>query len=152
MIDFKKTFLLILPIRLRKANLLLAILNSVGSVLNSLFVKYKSWLQVKHYEISITPQVCSIERMLNDEYDREHIRKYLSEPSRLTTNFFYRETDNKDWYLVNGKYITDDTRFNYPYDFIINIPLDIIIEKERLTALVNKYKLLGKTYRIIRHG
>lgn len=137
-----------LPIRLRKAKLLLAILNSVGSVLNSLFIDFKTWLRDRYYDLSITPQVCFIEKLLNDEFDRDLRRIYISEPARLTTNFFYRETDGKNWYFGNDKFFADDTRFNYPYDFIINLPTEIIINKERLTALVNKYKLLGKTYRL----
>ena len=148
MIDFKKTFLLILLTKIRKAKLLLTVLNSAGTVLNSLFADFKSWLKDKHYEINITPQVCYIEKMLNDEFDTTSRRIYISEAARLQTNFLYRETDGKNWYFGAGKFFVDDTRFKYPYDFVINIPIGLIINKERLTALVNKYKLLGKTYRL----
>lgn len=148
MIDFKNTFISFLLIKLRAAKNLLAFFNCVGDVLNSLMFNYKSWLRDRHYEISITPQVCYIEKMLNDEFDRTQRRIYISEPARLQTNYFYRETDGKNWYFGSGKFFADDTRFKYPYDFIINMPIGLMINKERLTALVNKYKLLGKTYRL----
>lgn len=149
MIDFKRTFQLTLPIRLRNAKLLLAFLGCSGAVLNGLMINYKSWLKDKHYEIGITPQVCFLEKMLNDEFDKDDRRIYISEPARLTTNFLYRETDGKNWYFGSGEYFADDTRFNYPYDFIINLPAGIIVNIERLNALVNKYRLLGKTYRLL---
>lgn len=149
MIDFKKTFLLKTLTQLRGAKILVAWLNSAGAVFNSLYIDWVAWLKDRYYEISITPQVCYIEKMLNDEFDKQQRRIYISEPARLTTNFFYRETDGKNWYFGSGKFFVDDTRFNYPYDFIINLPSGIIINSERLNALVNRYKLLGKTYRLL---
>ena len=146
MIDFKKTFLLLLPIRLRSVSLLMAFLNSSGSLLNAFFMSWLSWIRDRRYEMGITPQVCYIEKMLNDEFDKEHRRIYISEPEVLVARFFYISTDDKNWSFDGDVFFADNTRFNYPYDFIINLPTDVLINKERLIALVNKYKLLGKTY------
>ena len=148
-IDFKRVFLLLLPIRLRNGNLLIALLDSIGSVLNVYFLAFTSWLSRKKYELAITPQVCYLERLVNDEFDNVLRRIYISEPSRLDTQYFYRNTDNRNWYFVTGKFYVDDTRFGYAYDFIINIPVGLVYNANQMKALINNYKLCGKTYKII---
>ncbi|MBP1630877.1 MAG: uncharacterized protein H6Q15_1770 [Bacteroidetes bacterium] len=146
-IDFKKLFIQLLHPRLRRAKLLISITDSIGSVLNAWKADFDTWISKTRYEIGITPQVCYLEKVLNDTFDSSLRRITISEPARVPTQYMYRKTDLKDFYFENT-YFIDDSRFGYIYDFYVNIPIGLIYSNARLINIVNKYKLAGKTFLI----
>lgn len=147
-IDFKKVFLLLLPIKLRSAWLLITFFDSLGTILGTYWTAFIAWFGVKKYQISITPQVCRLEAVLNDTFDPVNRGIYIDEPVRIPTQYFYRKTDLKDWYLDDGKFIINDTRYGYLYDFAVNVPSAVVFDLERMKGLVSQYKLIGKIFKI----
>ena len=98
-------------------------------------------------ELKITPQVWSIEKMLNDRFDMSQRRIYLSETPRLRGNFYFRPTDNKPWFHLDTFYISE-RRLGFANDFIVNCPAHLRAQEDRIIATINQYKLISKQFTI----
>lgn len=66
-----------------------AFLRAIGTVLNSLKLTFEIWYSRIKYDLSVTPQVWSLERMLNDEYDRVSRRIRIEERQAHKGWFFF---------------------------------------------------------------
>jgi len=98
-------------------------------------------------ELVITPQVWSLEKMLNDRFDMTQRRIFISETQRTRGNFYFRPTDLKNWYHLNTFYI-QERRLGFANDFIINCPLHLQAQHDRIRATVDKYRLINKQFSI----
>jgi hypothetical protein len=107
------------------------------------------------YKISITPQVCYLEKMLNDRYDSilRRIRvidgvqkelKYIYVRAELKPIYIYRKSEGKPpkYFYLKGE--TSDESF----DFLVTVPVAISFNLNEMRSLLNTYKLAGKYYSI----
>nr|DAN72002.1 MAG TPA: hypothetical protein [Caudoviricetes sp.] len=126
-----------------------AILVALGTVLNNtlngLEVVFGKW----HYNLTITPQVCFLEKMLNDEYDQVQRRIYIEEMGSTQGYFFFRDTDPT--YLkfhFDKAFFIKDTRYGVATGFTVVLPTDIQAS-DRMRALIDRYKLISINYTIV---
>ena len=116
-----------------------SILSAFGSILNEILSK------------SITPQVCFLEKMLNDKYDKEQRRIRIEDPEVIEGRFFFPHTDTPDKKFYFGKkaYFVKDTRYNNTdLRFIVVLPVSIEATDE-MRALIDRYKLASVSYWIV---
>src|SRR5438128_2620012 len=86
------------PVELRVAKTiawLLALIRPVVTLYQS-FLKYRTQ---KLYEIMITPQVCYVERLLNDKYDFVQRRIRIVDALDHAPTYFFRRDELKPVYL-----------------------------------------------------
>lgn len=149
-IDFTKLVAQLLPLLLRQAAQVawLRTLVTPWVVLHkSLLAKRATW----RYQLTHTPQVFSLENVLNDNFDPEHRRIYIVDGEYIDAVRFYEPADNRPVRFYED---TPKVRFYDPsafdlldVDFVVHIPLTLSAAEElRFRALLDFYKLPDKTY------
>lgn len=153
-VNFKRLALLLLPTFWRKP-LFAALLYSLVSPLNMLYVRFKKFRQQSIYRITHNGQVCYLRAVLNDTFDP--IERRIAVVDLYDGGGFWilykREEGNQDilpfrkaeWpALLNSRQTSDDNRC----DFQINVPaaLSSRIDIAYLKAIVNHYKLASRRF------
>jgi hypothetical protein len=115
------------------------------------FVRYR---RQKLYELSITPQVCFLQKLLNDRYDNV-LRRIIIEDTVLQSSvYLYRDAELKPVYFYTDAentpvYVYTDGETNtLTDDFLIKVPSAILFEKAEMAALVKAFCLPGKKFKI----
>lgn len=119
--------------------------------LHQLFLKFR---KAKLYELSITPQVCYLEALLNDRFDLINRGIYIGDPIDKSPLYIYVEAETKPKYLYTEaedqpKYLyTDGEAGQNGDDFIVWVPVAVVFDPLEMRSLVNKFKLAGMKFKI----
>lgn len=111
--------------------------------LYQVFLRYR---KQKLYELMISPQVCYLERLLNDKYDFIERRIRIGDTNDKPPLYIYQEAELKPVYLSENKprYIyTDGEAGDVKDDFVIKVPRAIGINNNEMLQLVKGYRLAG---------
>ena len=127
-----------------------SILTAMGIVLNGIFKGFIDLYKKIDDDLSITPQVCFLEKILNDKYDNKERRIHIEEAEDTLGYFFFRVNDppsNK--FYFNKAWFVEDTRYgNAGVGFVGVLPMDISAT-DQMRAFINRYKLISIKYQII---
>ena len=154
-INFNKLAVWLVSKGLRKTKLLVlatVLLHPLIALRNSVMTFRKA----KLYELSITPQVCYLEKMLNDKYDSSLRRIVIDDAEWHLPWFIYQEAENKPQYLYTEAennpvaLYTDGESGIALNDFVVLVPLAVSFAEAEMRSLVDKYKLFGTKYSIQR--
>lgn len=151
--DFKRLMLQLLPTFLRKP-LFKAVVSAIGSALNVLCDRFNLNRDRNLYNLSITSQVCFLEKVLNDKFDNVQRRIYISNGAWRAPLPIYLILENQPVYLYLESenqpvplYLQNETGF-IAEGFVINVPIELQPSEQDLTGTVNLFKLAGKTFTI----
>lgn len=148
MTDFRKVLRFAFLDRIFKgiSKSILTVLGTVlNNTLNGLEVVFGRW----HYDLAVTPQVCYLEKMFNDEYDQVQRRIYIEEMGSTQGYFFFRATDPTYQKFHFGKaWFITDTRYGVATGFTVVLPTDIQAT-DRMRAQIDRYKLISINYTIV---
>ena len=128
-----------------------SVFTALGSILNEMLGGYITLFDKKHYDLSITTQVCFLEKMLNDKYDEGQRLIRIEDPEVIEGRFFFPHTDTPDKKFYFGKeaYFVKDTRYNSAnLRFIVVLPV-LIEATDEMRALIDRYKLASVSYWIV---
>ena len=152
-ISFDKLVIQLLPTFLRKPRMIAFI--SLFS--NELTKLHNAWLVKKTADetwLNHNSQVCKLRKILNDEFDDLQRRIKITDGQLYERKYIYTLGEKKPVKL--GKlYIRQATDYaDTGTDFFVVVPVEINIEqnKYKLEALINRYKLASKRYKIINNG
>ena len=127
---------------------------SVAALSNDLYNRFLAYRNLIKYSLLITPQVCYLEKALNDRYDVVLRRIYIEDaPEHLPVALFAR-AENKPVRLFTkdeGNPVILWRRAEtaeFGVDFIIFIPIDVVFDMPQLRAFVTAYKLTTKTFEV----
>jgi len=108
------------------------------------------------YEAEINGQVIKLERILNDMFDEEARRIYITDGDVYVAPVFYEEYKNNPvvfpeegdsavpiFYSIEA---ADDV---VSFNFYVHIPEEVYVENLRIKAIVNRYKVMGRTYQLV---
>jgi hypothetical protein len=132
--------------------LLYALAYSVTQTLNSLLI----FRDAKKYQLMITPQVCYLERMLNDRFDFTLRRIVIDDADWHLPNFIYQEGENHPVYMSQEVenapvyMFTEGEAGAIHDDFVVLVPISIIFSDPEMKSLLDQYKLAGTKYTIQR--
>jgi len=133
------------------------ILARLNACLTSIMFTYSLLLQfrkVKNYQLLITPQVCYLEKLLNDKYDYTLRRIRIGDPVYYDPIYIFIESEAKPVYLpiVNEQsplwLYTDGETGLIKDDFIVFVPLALSFDEKEMRAVIDSYRLAGKKYKI----
>jgi hypothetical protein len=115
---------------------------------------FLSFRKSKIYQLTITPQVCYLERLLNDRYDFTERRIYIDDAVWHLPWFVYEEAENKPQWL----YKASENKPTWLYmdgeagvalnDFVVFAPADLSFDPNEMRSLIDGYKLFGTKYTI----
>lgn len=127
-----------------------AILSGVAYVYE-LFIKFKDSTA---YKLTITPQVCYLEKALNDRYDIADRRIFITDGISYDPLPLYLKVENKPVVLYTKEedkvavLFTKSETGLFSVDFIVNVPAAVAFAEAEMRAIVDVYKLAGKIYSI----
>lgn len=122
--------------------------------IHDLYIRFMNKRLSFNYRIDHTPQVWSLEKVLNDRFDNEQRRITITDGERSTFTSIYRKEENAPKFL-GTIYITGSESIGNSVDFIVNVPSNgtgIFLSntlRNSMIAVLNYYKLASKTYRIV---
>ncbi len=152
-LDFKKLVTWLIPVQMRKDPLLpWAVIWS--ATFGDIYTRLMKFRDSIIYRITITPQVCYLEKMLNDRFDKQSRRIYITDAIRKQGTFLYTKAENKPVILytkAENKPVILYTSGELPgssdeNDFIVNIPISLSFSESELRGLLDLYKLANKKY------
>jgi hypothetical protein len=154
-INFGKLVEWLVPPILRRPKMV-AWLAALVSPVTKLYQQFLRYRAQKLYELAITPQVCYLERLLNDKYDFIERRIRIEDGlDKLPTFYFvrgelkpvhmYRRSEDAPTILY-----TRGESGDIKDDFIILVPMDISFIELEMRTLVIAYKLAATKFKIQR--
>jgi len=151
-INFDKLVILLLPTFLRKSRMI-AFISLFSAELTKL---HNAWLIKKIADetwLNHNSQVCYLRKILNDEFDDLKRRIIITDGQLYERKYIYTLGEKKP--LKLGKIYIRQTQdyADTGIDFFVVVPIEINIEqnKYKLEALINRYRLASKRYKIIHH-
>jgi len=143
-VNFKRLTTLLLPTFLRKT--LISFVAAFSKSIKTVKKSIDKFFSDLNYHISVTPQVFSLEKMLNDKCDPYYREIKITIPELEARFYFSVNTDVTMQYFNDGNFFSG-RRF---HDFTVFLPIRIksVDMTNYVTALLNKYKLLTKTFKI----
>lgn len=144
-----------IPPRLRTTRML-AFAAVLSAEINRQYQLFRLNRKSDLYQLIITPQVCYLERLLNDRYDFTQRRIFLTDGIDHPPTYLYQDEEVKPMYMNQVSeddpvYLyTDGESGDMKDDFIIWVPKDISFEENEMIGLVKVYKLAGTKFKIQR--
>jgi hypothetical protein len=152
-IDYDKLRVWLVPGRLRRERII-AYLHVVTSGVVSLYLDFLRYRKAKLYQLMITPQVCYLQRMLNDRFDFTQRRILIVDGIDKPPFYIYQHAELKPKYLRR----TSEAKPQWIYtagesgiltdDFVVKVPAGIIFQMAEMRSLVKAYKLAGTRFKI----
>lgn len=112
-------------------------------VYNLIMTNKKTWL----YYLGITGQVCYLEKMLNDRYDKFNRGIYIEDGINVDPVYVYQQVEDNPVYLyVQSEnnpvhFFTNTETLDDAADFVVNIPVAVTFNELELKQLVTEFKL-----------
>lgn len=154
-IDYPRLVRLLLPPFLRRP-LITAMLEAATAGVSHLYGLFTANRKRNIYDLSITPQVCYLKKALNDGFDNDLRRIYITDGIIIPKTYLFTKAEAVDLYLFTkaekkpvGLYAKADYEDIDPdADFIVRAPAAVTFDKKEMEALLDLYKLAGKSYSI----
>ena len=137
---------------------IIALVQAVLAPLNILLGRLRFFRKQNLYGLGITGQVFALEKMLNDRYDIARRRIHISDGEiRVANQYIFTEQEQNDQHIFSSAE-NEVTYYNTSAEtgyigtaFIVNIPEVLDVNEDEVRVMVNKYKLVGKTFNISRY-
>lgn len=151
-IDYNKLIVQLKPARLRKKRVK-AFAKAMVSPVVVLYNDFLSFRSAVLYELNHNGQVCSMEGLLNDQFDDSLRRIYITDAPIILPLYLHRRAEAKPAYLRRRsegipKYVRRSTELTKGGSFIVKVPVALTFDLNMMKALIDKYKLAGKAYKI----
>lgn len=152
-IDYPKLTRLLLPPRLRKLRHV-AWLQALVSPVNYLYQQFRRNRDANRYRLRITPQVVYMQRLLNDRYDIDKRGIRIADTISFDPADLYQEAESKPVFIYNEEehhpisLFTEQEVGRESVDFFVHVPAYLSFNENEMRALIDNYKLAGKTYKI----
>lgn len=116
------------------------------------------------YALAHNGQVCFLEAVLNDSFDPILRGIYITDPAYYDPLFLYLDVEDKTVFIDLASeigsgiiappdpvplYTESETYLFAGLTFIVNIPASVLFDMDRLKAVVDKYRLPGRTYSVV---
>lgn len=156
-LDVKKLALQLLPVKLRQPRLI-ALLNALISPIENLYARFINYKKSIEYELTITGQVCYLQKLMNDFFDYSNRRIVIEDVDINEQPALYLKTEGLDKGLITFKEGEASADYFFPTQqeatgeggyFVVKVPAGLIYNVDKMKALLNKYKLPTTAFNII---
>ena len=151
-IDFNRLILWLIPAFLRRAKLY-AWLQTLCSPVVNIYDEFIKERDANLYKLSHNSQVFSLEKVMNDKFDSQERRIYISDGFTKDRIYIHRRIEDKPVYLHPIYLHNRGDYADTGVDFIVWIPWAVFMSPQNLVeakALIDFYKLAGKRYKFYR--
>ena len=156
-IDYVKMVRDRVPVDLREFPDLMAYLNVIVGPVVSIYNSLNLYRNLVLYKLTITPQVCYLEKMLNNQYDNTERRIYIEDGSQYEGQFVFQDAEEQPLYLYQegeaGKpdvfiYTEGESSGIGSFDFVVYVPSAVSFDVNEMSSLIRTFKLAGKIFSI----
>lgn len=163
-IDWNTIALNLLPRAIRKPKFY-AWFKALFKPSENLHTSFRAFRRQSNYKIDHTPQVFSIEKVLNDAFDQQLRRIYIQDGVYLEALYFYNPEENSPVHFYNEsdkavRFYSESELLQLDVDFVVVLPATFEnVNSEmafknspmylRIVSLIDTYRLPDKTYEII---
>lgn len=154
-INYGKLTAWLTPVKLMSVEMV-AWLNALVFPVTVLYQSFLRYRSQKLYALGITPQVCYLEKLLNDRYDYTLRRIRIDDALDKPPTYIFREDELKPLPVYTDAealpvYIyTNGESGDIKDDFIILVPKDILFDDVEMLTLVKGYRLASMKPKIQR--
>lgn len=154
-VNWNKLAILLLPTHIRKVKIVHYLLVLMTPI-KTIYYKFRTFRDLKLYDLTINGQVILLEKVLNDTFDSALRRIYITDGNTYMPPLFLEEyknrpvifkeegdADNPTFWAIDN--LDDIISFN----FFVHVPNELYYEASRMRALVNRYKAFGRTFNIV---
>jgi len=106
------------------------------------------------YNLTITPQVVYLQKMLNDKYDDDERRIYIEDGISYLPLFLYTRGEENPVFIyrrseANPKYVfTRGEVGQSTNDFVVYVPNEVEFNEQEMRTLLTSFKLASKSFKI----
>jgi hypothetical protein len=153
-LDVDKLHRQLLPTFLRSEKGIVLFLDAFASAFKTLLNRFETGEESDFYNLSITPQICYLEKALNDRYDKYPRRIYITDGVPLVEPYLFQAAEQQPLYIFTASenqpqwlwQSNEAGGYKNGIAFIINVPADILenTTADEITGFVGNYKLAGK--------
>lgn len=153
-LDHEKLAHWLVPVRWRY-NKLMVLVKSLAITWIDLFNRFVLYRERVKYTLLITPQVCYLEKALNDKYDVSQRRIVLQDGEEHLPVILFTRDEQKLVYLFKRSedalvYLTSrNETAEFGVDFIAIVPPDVVFNNAEMSTYITAYKLATKTFEIV---
>lgn len=113
------------------------------------------------YDMQFDGTVISLETLLNEAFGTTEI--FISSAQIITKKvYLYTEPENMPLVIYTEAeydadpnlprvYLHTETEYQTNNSFIVNVPVSLVFDENRMRALLDKYRAAGKTYTIVKY-
>jgi hypothetical protein len=151
-INFYKLVVWLIPEWLRLSNVMIILKAIIWPIVR----QYNRFVQFRTetiYRLQHNCQVCFFQKVLNDRFDALERRIRITNFDGLSRIFFWSDAEKLDLYFGTNFFWPDDSYRDSGVDFNVMVPADCatsISDYQHLIALIDEYRLAGKSYEIKR--
>lgn len=164
-IDYQRLVSMLLPFGLRNYNMhlplkdrkhtLLSWLHALLAPVKRLYMEFLVYRNRVNYQMYHTGQVVYLEKVLNDRFDPAKERIRIQDGPKRGRSYIYCRNEQKPKHLGKTYLYNRSSYGDQGVDFEVCVPADSRIWAEgnlwvACHAIVDYYKLAGKTYQIIK--
>ena len=153
-VNYNRLALWLTPVALRKVKLLAFVTALITGVKNT-YITLSGYRDNTNYWLGITPQVCFMEKALNDRYDRTERRIIVEDAEeRLGFPVFLKEENKPVIFNIQAEdqpvvMFTKIETAQFTSDFVVKVPVFVDFDITEMTAFVQQMKLAGRTFKIM---
>lgn len=122
-------------------------------------MKFQDFFLKKKFDLTWNGQVCMLEELLNQEFDANQTRIYITDSVYNDPTYIYLnlEQNEETYVFLNASNVNDPLYEDlYLYNnnesssyFIVHVPISLNFDIDLFNYLINKYKLLTTKYKIV---
>lgn len=153
-VDYSRLARWLMPKPLRQVKLMAFVTALISGVKNT-YISFSGYRDNTNYWLGITPQVCFMEKALNDRYDRTERRIIVEDAEeRLGFPVFLKEENKPVVFYSKTEDVpvvmyTKNETAQFSSDFVVKVPVFIDFDVTEMTAFVQQIKLAGRTFKIM---
>lgn len=156
-IDYVKLVRDRVPVDLREFPELMAYLNIIAGPVVSVYNSLNLFRNLILYKLTITPQVCYLEKMLNNQYDNTLRRIYIEDGAQYEGQFVFQESEDQPLFIYTEAEVDKPDVFIYTegessgvgsFDFVVYVPTAVSFDVNEMSSLIRTFKLASKIFSI----
>lgn len=153
-INFNNLVVHFLPMGLRKQDAI-AWLRALVKPIATIHIQFINYRRASLYKIEHTPQVFSLEQVLNDAFDVQLRRIFIGDGAYRDGVYFYNPEEQKPVAFYDPEenapvhFYDGSQLFSLDTDFVVTVPFELTASQEiRMRSLIDFYRLPDKTYNV----
>jgi hypothetical protein len=148
-IDYNKLAVLLLPTFLR-GDIMIRFIQVLLSPISTLHSQWMSGRSDHIYRLEHNGQVCYLRKVLNDSFDNQLRRIYITDGSRYERNYVYTNVEQQPRYLktIYLRQSSDYADTGVDFRIVVPVGFDLNGVVYQMKATIDYYKLASKRYKI----